>query len=144
MGNSEAEYWNKKYMLESSQWLKMEPRRLLVSFEQYDRWGIDALSRLGRLFEQIVPYALRASRQYLGIEGIVLGEVVALASIVEPRLFTHTPMSIDVELNGELTRGMTVFDRRAIDQWQTNIEVVTDVDVQGVLDFMSRIIRRTN
>ena len=40
MGNSEAEYWNKKYMLESSQWLKMEPRRLLVSF-------IDLIPRQG-------------------------------------------------------------------------------------------------
>lgn len=118
-------------------------RRLLVSFEQYNRWDIDVMSRLGRLFDQIVPYALRASRQYLGIEGIVLSEVVALVSIVEPRLFTHEPMSVDVELSGDLTRGMTVFDRRAVDKWQTNIEVLTDVDVQGVLDFMSRLLRRT-
>lgn len=117
-------------------------RRLLVSFEQYDRWDVDPMSRLGRLFDQIVPYALRASRQYLGIEGIVLPEVVALASIVEPRLFTHEAMSVDVELSGELTRGMTVFDRRSIDRWQKNIEVLTDVDAQGVLDYMSRQIRR--
>lgn len=117
-------------------------RRLLVSFEQYDRWGIEVLSRLGQLFDQIVPYALRASRQYLGIEGIVLSEVVGLAAIVEPRLFVRESMSVDVELNGELTRGMTVFDRRTIDQSQSNIEVLTDVDAQGVLDFMSRLIRR--
>jgi len=46
-----------------------------------------------------------------------------------------------VELSGELTRGMTVFDRRGIAKWQTNIEVVTGVDIQGVLDYMTRIIR---
>ena len=56
----------------------------------------------------------------------MLPEVVALASIVQPRLFARDPMSVDVELGGELTRGMTVFDRRTIDQWQTNIEVLTD------------------
>ncbi len=53
-------------------------------------------------------------------------------------------MSIDVELSGGLTRGMTVFDRRDIDQWQTNIEVLTDVDAQGVLDFVSRLLRKTS
>lgn len=118
-------------------------RRFMLSFEQYDRWNVDDTTRLGRLLQQTVPYALRASRQHLGIEGFVLPEVVALAYITQPQLFEHQMMSMDVELGGELTRGMTVFDRRGVSRWQTNIDVVTSVDVQGVIDYVTRQLRAT-
>ena len=66
---------------------------------------------------------------------------MALAAITQPRLFEAAPMAVDVETVGELTRGMTVFDRRGIPNWQTNIDVLTEVDAQGVLDYFSRILR---
>ena len=53
------------------------------------------------------------------------------------------PVIVDVETGGELTRGMTVFDRRGIPLWQTNIDVLTAVDAQGVLDYFARILRGT-
>ncbi|MFG0333551.1 MAG: nucleoside hydrolase [Maioricimonas sp. JB049] len=115
--------------------------RFMLSFESYDRFGLDDTTRLGRLLEHTVPFALRASRQHLGREGIELPELVAVAAISQPRLFERTSMSLDIELSGELTRGMTVFDRRDVARWQTNIDVLTAVDIQGVLDYMTRIIR---
>ena len=41
-------------------------------------------------------------------------------------------MSIDIEPEGELSRGAAVFDRRGIPHWQQNIDVLTSVDAQGV------------
>jgi inosine-uridine nucleoside N-ribohydrolase len=70
-----------------------------------------------------------------------LPEIVALAAVTQPHLFQREAMSVDVELGGELTRGATVFDRRGIQRWQTNIDVLTDVDVQGVIDYVTRVIR---
>ena len=64
------------------------------------------------------------------------GVAVALASVSRPRLFEREPMAVDVETNGELTRGMTVFDRRGIPRWQSNIDVITDADIQGVADYL--------
>jgi inosine-uridine nucleoside N-ribohydrolase len=90
-----------------------------------------------------VPFAFRASHQHLGLEGIRLSEVVALAAISQPRFFTRESMTVDVETRGELTRGMTVFDRRGIQQWQTNIDVLVDVDTQGVLDYFADIVRHS-
>lgn len=116
-------------------------RQLMVSFDQYQRWEPCSVSRLKQLLEWTLPFALRASRQHLGIEGVRLPGVVALCAIAQPQLFQREAMSVDVELSGELTRGMTVFDRRGIAKWQTNIEVLTGVDIQGVLDYMTRIIR---
>ena len=49
-------------------------------------------------------------------------------------------MALDVETRGHVTKGMTVFDRRNIPAWQDNIDVVTDIDSQGVLDYMNRIL----
>jgi inosine-uridine nucleoside N-ribohydrolase len=88
-----------------------------------------------------LPYAFRAHHQYLGLEGVALNELVALASISQPRLFESEAMAVDVETSGEPTRGMTVFDRRGIPNWQTNIDVITDVDAQGVLDYFARVFR---
>jgi inosine-uridine nucleoside N-ribohydrolase len=68
--------------------------------------------------------------------------LVALAAIARPALFRSEPMAIDIETAGELTRGMTVFDRRGIDRWQTNIDVVRHVDAQGVLDYFSQVVSR--
>jgi len=116
-------------------------RQLMVSFDQYQRWEPCSVSRLKQFLEWTLPFALRASRQHLGIEGVRLPGVVALCAITQPHLFQREPMSVDVELSGELTRGMTVFDRRSIANRQANIEALTAVDLQGVLDYMTRIIR---
>jgi inosine-uridine nucleoside N-ribohydrolase len=116
-------------------------RRLMLSFEQYDRWNVSETTRLGRLLQQMVPFALRASRQHLGIEGFDLPEIVALACVTQPQLFERQLMSVDVELGGDLTRGTTVFDRRGVRRWQTNIDVVTHVDVQGIIDYVTRLLR---
>lgn len=92
--------------------------------------------------ESMLQYFLRAHRQHLGIEGIRLNAVAALASISGPDLFESRPMSVDVETAGELTRGMTVFDRRGIQSWQSNIDVLTGIDYLGVADYFVQVIRR--
>ncbi len=87
-------------------------RKVVLSFEQYDRLKFNRLARMGRFLEQTIPFALRSHRQYLGHEGITLDDVVALASIRESRWFSRETYSMDVELQGEITRGATIFDRR--------------------------------
>jgi inosine-uridine nucleoside N-ribohydrolase len=113
----------------------------VMTFDQFDRLPDSESSSLCRLLSNLVPFALRASHQHLGLEGLRLPEVVALAAISQPRFFERDSMAVDVETHGKLTRGMTVFDRRGIQQWQTNIDVLVDVDTQGVLDYFADIVR---
>lgn len=98
----------------------------------------DESSRAGRFLRQILPWSFRASRQELGLEGIYLHDVVALAAAIHPELFESEMAAADVELGGELTTGATVFDRRRIRQWRQNLAVVTHFDTAGVMDFIHR------
>jgi inosine-uridine nucleoside N-ribohydrolase len=115
-------------------------RRLMLTFEQYDRLNRDKYSRVGQFLERTIAFALRSHRQFLGKEALWLPEVVALAAAVQPRLFDSEMMAVDIELEGRLTRGMTVIDRRSTSQWKRNVAVATDVDTQGVLDYLSRVL----
>ena len=115
-------------------------QRAVLTFEQYDRLGLSEKSAVGRLLQQLMPFALRAHHQHLGVEGMRLAEVTALAAIARPQQFQRTTMAVDVEVDGELTRGMTVFDRRLNPKWRDNIDVVFDVDPQGVLDYLTAML----
>ncbi|MCA9078931.1 MAG: nucleoside hydrolase [Planctomycetaceae bacterium] len=116
-------------------------RQMVLSFDQYDRLGIDQYTRVGQLLTALLPYGLRESRQCFGLEGLVLPEVVALAAVTQARLFERESMLLDVELAGELTRGATIVDRRGIHRWQANLDVLTAVDAQGVMDYVTRLLR---
>ena len=115
-------------------------QRAVLTFEQYDRLGLSEKSAIGRLLQHLMPFALRAHHQHLGVEGMRLAEVTALAAIARPQQFQRTTMAVDVEVDGELTRGMTVFDRRLNPKWRDNIDVLCDVDPQGVLDYFSAML----
>ena len=90
-------------------------------------------SRAGRLLRSILPYRFRACRQELGLEGAYLHDAVGLCMVTNPELFTTEEFSGDVELAGELTTGMTIFDRRRTAA-RRGFEVVVSLDVQGVKD----------
>ena len=49
-------------------------------------------------------------------------------------------MSVDVETHGEMTRGMSVFDRRSWEKTTPNVSMATEVDVKAVRGYVNRII----
>ncbi len=108
-------------------------------------FGVDLLEQLpskhtpvGDLLHRILPFRFRATHERQGRETITLHDPVALLSLLEPDLFTWREMAADVEVAGELTRGMTVFDRRRRRHWEFNMEVAIDVDANEARE---RIIR---
>ncbi len=115
-------------------------QRTMLTFEQFDRLNLTDETRPGHLLRQLMPFALRAHHQHMGVEGMWLPELTALASVARPKLFQRSTLAIDIETEGKLTRGMTVFDRRAKPSWRGNIDVLHDVETQGVLDYFASII----
>ena len=67
-----------------------------------------------------------------------LHDAVALCAVTNPELFTTEFLAGDVETSGQLTSGMTVFDRRPHPEWRRNIEVALDCDVEAVRDVILR------
>ncbi|MDG2384974.1 MAG: nucleoside hydrolase [Pirellulaceae bacterium] len=103
-------------------------RRLMFPFDLVDRLP-HGETRAGKLLHHVVPYAFRAYRQQLGLEGIHLHDAVSLVFALQPELFRTEEMAGDVETQGELTRGTTIFDRRPRPDWRINMDVVVDLDL---------------
>jgi len=112
----------------------------MITYENFNRIS-DGDSRAASFLKQLLAFYFRAHHQVLGVEGIWLREVVALAAVVRPDLFRLQPLRVDVEVRGELTRGMTVFDRRLPASGSANAAVALDVDSQAVVDYMTPLLR---
>lgn len=110
--------------------------RVEMTIDQFDRVLGDADSTSVQFLKRVMPFAFRAYHHCLGMEGFLPREVVALAAISRPDLFRGEPMAIDIETEGRLTWGMSVADRRRFSRSQPNIDVMLEVDSQGVLDYM--------
>ncbi|MEO1615520.1 MAG: nucleoside hydrolase [Planctomycetota bacterium] len=108
-------------------------------------FGIDLLdelpsktSRAGSLLQQLVPFAFRKSLQRLGRELLPLTDATTIAAVLEPELFEWREMAGRVETEGQLTRGMSVFDRRLRPEWKPNMEVALTADVDAVKGLVCR------
>lgn len=117
-------------------------QQLVLNYDQFARLSDVGIGRAGKAILEWLQFGLRASHEHLGREGFSLREIVALAAMTQDRLVHTTSMAVDVETQSSLCRGVTVFDRRACRRWRDNIEVVDDIDVQGLLDYFGRMLRR--
>lgn len=61
---------------------------------------------------ELLEFFIDATHKSANVPGSNLHDACAVAWIINPALIKSVPMHIDVELNGELTRGMTVCDYR--------------------------------
>lgn len=110
-------------------------QRVLLGFDVLEKLP-DAASRKGELLQKILPGAYRAYRQLLGMEGIQVLDAVAMVAAARPEWFTMEPMHGDVEIEGTITHGATVFDRRRVPDHQPNMDVAVDMDVSAVTNYI--------
>jgi len=99
-------------------------------------------SRIGQFLKQILPFGIAATANLYGIEGFHLKDVLGIAALAIPEAVRTRSVSVDVELRGELTRGMSVVDQRP---WRTaspNVHLAVEVDSQGVRAYIDRILQR--
>jgi inosine-uridine nucleoside N-ribohydrolase len=112
---------------------------VVITYEDFNRISMGQ-SPSARFLKQLLPFYFRAHHQFLGMEGIRLREVVALASVSRPGLCQTEPMLVDLEVNGYLTRGMTVVERRPQFAAKANASVAVKVDATGVVDYMTELL----
>ena len=111
--------------------------RILLSYDLFNQLP-DESTKVGHFLRQLLPPAFRGYRQEFGLEGIHVHDAVALMAVCHPELFTTQEMAGDVETLGELTAGMTVFDRRRVPAWRYNMEVAVDMQADGVIEAIIR------
>lgn len=108
--------------------------------------GVDVINQITAVdpdfgFRKSLSALFRNYRQWLGREKIFVNSCVALLSILHPDLFSRKKLHVDVEISGELTTGMTVFDQRIQSPSRPNIEVITDFDKHVLSMFFAEAIR---
>lgn len=105
--------------------------RVSMTFDMLDELP-KATTRVGGILRKMLPFAFRAHRQLRGEESIKLPGLVGLLALLHPDCFEFQDMAGDVELRGDLTKGETVFDRRAIRIWRNNLSVATQINTAAI------------
>ena len=117
---------------------------------------LDRIRDIGTSFAKTVADLVEFYRSSLekvfGLKGASLHDPLAVAIFIKPELFTMQPMHVGIELNGTLTRGMTVCDYRRVGGGtgvdlggdeaiargaQPNCEVAVAMDVPGFFDLLT-------
>jgi inosine-uridine nucleoside N-ribohydrolase len=102
--------------------------------------GTSELSPVFPFLRQIVPFGIAATSHLYGIEGFHLKDVLGVLALTLPSATVTKPMSVDVETQGELTRGMAVFDRRSWTGGEPNVEVMVEIETKAARDYIQRVI----
>lgn len=111
-----------------------------MTLDQWHHCVQQSNSRSLEFLQQLIPFGFRAHHHYLGLESFLPRELVALAAITRPSLLKGRPLAIDIEMDGRLTRGMTVSDNRRFILPQPNIDVMFDADSQGIMNYLREIL----
>ena len=111
--------------------------RIVLSYDLFNQLPEES-TKVGGFLRKILPPAFRGYRQQFGLEGIHVHDAITLTAVTHPELFTTEEMAGDVETMGELTSGVTVFDRRRVPAWRHNMEVALDMHANGVTDAIIR------
>ncbi|MBI2808477.1 MAG: nucleoside hydrolase [Planctomycetes bacterium] len=89
---------------------------------------------------QVVPFGIAATSHLYGVEGFHLKDVLGIAAVALPHAVHTRAMHMDVETQGELTRGMSVFDRRSWENPTHNVSVAIEIDVRELREYTRRVI----
>ena len=98
-------------------------------------------SKTCKFLKEIVPFGIGATSNQYGVEGFHLKDVLGTVAIALPDTLTTEPMLVDVETNGDLTRGMLVIDRRGRRPKPPNAEVAVEVDSKKVRNYIMQTLR---
>src|SRR6185369_6167301 len=94
-------------------------------------------SRTSRFLSKIVPHAIRTTAGLYGIEGFHLKDVLGGVALTLPAALSAKPAVADVEIEGELTRGMSVLDMRWNCTTRPNVDLTMAVDVAMVREYIT-------
>src|SRR5262249_5644020 len=99
-------------------------------------------SRTTQFLRKIVPFGIAATSNTYGIEGFHLKDVLGVVAVSRPEALRLKAMTVDVEVRGELTRGMSVIVHRPCHSSPANVQLARDVDGLVVREYIKQMLRR--
>jgi purine nucleosidase len=94
-----------------------------------------------QLTRQLITHMMDAYAALGRPRECVLHDPLSAGVVVDPTYVTTKKYNVDVETRGEVTRGMTVVDRRSVPAEPANVDVAVAVDAERfVNDFMATLV----
>lgn len=88
------------------------------------------------LLKTSVDYFTRAYKDIYGQDTAPIHDVLAVAYLLEPTLFSGLYRNVRIELTSELTMGATVVDTWGFSEASANATWITEVDVEGLFSLL--------
>jgi pyrimidine-specific ribonucleoside hydrolase len=107
-----------------------------------ERELLRSLGRTGGVVAGLLEFFAGTYERIYGFDAPPLHDPVAVAAVLEPGLLKTHPMRVDVECQGELTRGETVCDFYGVTGRPPNAEVGVELDREGFFELLYRTLGR--
>jgi inosine-uridine nucleoside N-ribohydrolase len=103
-----------------------------------ERERLRSLGRIGGVVAELMEFFAATYERVYGFGAPPLHDPVAVAAVVEPALLGTRPMRVDVECEGELTRGETVCDFYGVTGKVPNAQVGVKLDKEAFFELLYR------
>ena len=97
-------------------------------------------TRSGEFLGKTLPMLISPTASRFGIEGVYLNDAVAVVALARPVAVATHGAAVDVETRGELTRGMSVVDRRWGATGRSVIDLASDIDLRVARQYIQGIL----
>jgi len=94
--------------------------------------------KVSRVVAPLLKFFARANKDIFGFDGAPLHDALAVAHLISPEVIRTRKLNVEIETDGELTRGRTVADVYGITGKTANVEVALEVDNDLFKDLLMR------
>lgn len=94
-------------------------------------------SQVGRMAAEWADFFERFDMEKYGSEGAPLHDPTVIAYLIAPGLFAGRHINVEIELQSDLTRGMTVADWWRVTDRPANALFIKDVDTEGFFTLLT-------
>ena len=114
--------------------------KALFGFQDIER--LAALKgKVSRVVAPLLKFFAQANKDVFGFEGAPLHDALAVAHLISPEVIKTRKLNVEIETDGELTRGRTVADVYGIAGKTANTEVALEVDNDLFKEILIRAIK---
>lgn len=99
-------------------------------------------SRPAVALAEMLDFFERFDIEKYGSDGGPLHDPTTIAYVLKPELFAGRECNVEIEVNSELTLGMTVVDWWRVTKKPANALVLKDIDAQGFFDLLTERVAR--
>ncbi len=101
--------------------------KALFGFEDIERMAA-MNGKVSRVVAPLLKFFAQANKDVFGFEGAPLHDALAVAHLIKSEVIRTQKMNVEIETEGELTRGRTVADVYGITGKPANTDVALEVD----------------